>query len=744
MKKLKKLFCVIGLGLIGLPIMASDCNSLVSSCYFESSNPENGEAKDIIFDAIASTKIKVNDIFSPITYRPQWEGATDSVAYAGTVKNPHDVNANFIDVEKNMLIVHIPSKDKVDYKLMNLVSYQVAGFKPGTEFQMTFTVQAVDEVFADDVDIEYLSKLGIDIIDLNIGINCGPYGNSSVAENQLIELNIGESKKVTLTGTVPQDMTTLSLDILAGYNYRKGCTFGISDIEVTGCIVPKVKTTSYNVCAGESVNLFLDRDYKASSYEWMMKSPKGEFEPVGDRQKLLTEMNDLGTYSFYCLVDGQSSDTIDIYSQVGCEINGMPASLKVIFNDDFGYFEDEHTYVDANGNVQMTPSSYAPMRADVDYQIPEHKFDSNDNINDGYYAVIVPSPLGYATGDRTTAIWMNNITKDHTYFENRTDNGAALFANVTQNYKGVVYQKTVNGLCPGSTIKAETYIANISGGADSEVVLLIKDATSGDSIAKSVPYRTYTYGGWTQANLEFIVPEQTSSVTIEVISIGEQWEKGNDLLIDDIKLYTCSTPKVSLFTSLETLETSMTIRESGSFTLEAPVSELLKNYYGGNQLFLFQHSSDMNNWKNVAEASSENTITLESSVFPDTINYFRVVVATESTVKDVMENPNILEEWGCDNAFSYSVSNLVSITNLAPKDGNLSSLSNPTTSFSYYVEGQNLTVNAAEGSNVTITTPLGLTLANKKMEGNSETFNVKGQSIVILTIDGTTNKVIIK
>lgn len=735
MNNLRKLFCFLGFGLLVQPIIAENCNSLISSCSFENSNPDEGEVKDIIFDAIASTKIKVdNSRFFPIGYRPQWEGATDSVAYVGTVRNPHDVDSNFIDVDKNMLIVHIPSKDKVDYKLMNLFAYQVSGFKPGTEFQMTFTVQAVDEEFEDSF---------IPVVDLTVGINCSAYGISYVSEVQNIELKIGESQKVTLTGIVPQDMTTLSLDILAGYNYHKGCTFGISDLEITGCIFPKIRTSSRNVCAGEYINLSLDRDYKASSYEWMMKSPEGEFEPVGDRQNLFTELNDLGTYSFYCFVDGLSSDTIDINSQVGCLVNDKPASMKCIFNDDFGYFEDDHIYVDAKGNVQTTPSTFAPMRADADFKIPGHKFDKDSQIEDGTYAVVVPTPNGIAL-PQDYATWWDKVTKDHTYYETGIDNGAVLFVNVTDNYKGVVYQRTVDGICPGSYIMAESYIGDL-GGQGSKALLLIKDAATGDTIAKSEPLATIEKG-WTNISIDFTVPENVSSVVIEIESVGENWRKGCDLVIDDVRLYSCSSPSISLFTNLETLETSKTISENESFTLEASVSELLTNYYGGKQLYLFQHSSDMNNWKNVAVASSENTITLETSVFPDTINYFRVVAASESTINDVIENPNIIEDLSCDNALAYSISNVVNVTNLAPQISDTTSISNSTNEarISYYVDGKKLFVNAAEGSNVMITTPLGLLLANKKMESNCIAFELKDQNLVILVVDGIAYKVIVK
>jgi len=738
-----------------MSVQALDCENNLGSTSFElksgvQSSPYYSIA-DVVIDGPSGVNLETT-LSDPSSFD---DFSTLNTSVGAVVSNPYMLNDEdlslFKDMPGNMFVVN-PKGDG------RLLSIRISGVKENSEFEVTYTLCNIlnpNSPELEDAIPGYLKQIPgweetVKLEEIKVGTNYYP-SNKSCFDGidyygQDAPLTLADGcKTYSFTGSVSKGESDFTFDI---YNYYASLPlpFGIKDVKVTGCIDPKIVSgNGLNVCIGEYVNLSLDREYKASSYEWMMKSPKGEFEPVGDNQNLIVELNDMGAYSFCCLVDGISTDTIDINTQACCAINGIPTSRKCIFNDDFGYFVDDHTYVDANGNVQITPSSFAPMRADVDFEVPEHDFVNNGNINDGCYAVVVPTSHGIALTNNEYALWLKNVATDHTSLVTGRKNGAALFVNITQKYKGVVYQKTVDGLCPGSEIMAESFIGDITG-LGSTAIFLIKDAETGDVIAESEPNEVSDQDVWRRIVLHFIVPENVSSVVVEIESVGENWTMGCDLVIDDVRLYTCSSPTIPLFTNIETLETSKTISENGSFTLETSVSELLKNYYGGKQQFLFQHSSDKNNWKNVAVASSENTIELETSLFPDTINYFRVIAASESTMKDLMENSNILDEWSCDKALSYSVSNLVDVTNLAPQINDTTSISNTTNEsrISYYVDGKKLVVNAAEGSNVMISTPLGLVLANVKMESSSVAFDVKDQNLVILVVDGIAYKVVIK
>ncbi len=751
----KKLFSLFFLSGLAISVQALDCENNLGSTSFElksgvQSSPYYSIA-DVVIDGPSGVNIETT-LSDPSSLD---DFSTLNTSVGAVVSNPYMLNDEdlslFKDMPGNMFVVN-PKGDG------RLFSIRISGVKESSEFEVTYTLCNIlnpNTPELEDAIPGYLKqnpgwKETVKLEEIKVGTNYYPSNKSCMDGidyyGQDTPLTLADGcKTYSFKGSVSKGESDFTFDI---YNYYAilPLPFGIKDVKVTGCIVPKVVSRNgLNVCIGEYVNLSLDRDYKASSYEWMMKSPKGEFEPVGDNQNLIVELNDMGAYSFCCLVDGISTDTIDINTKACCAINGIPTSRKCIFNDDFGYFVDDHTYVDANGNVQITPSSFAPMRADVDFEVPKHEFDNHGDIYDGYYSIVVPTPKGIATTNSLGyATWWSVLTTDHTSLETGRKNGAAFLVNVAPAYKGVVYQRTVDGLCPGSEIMAESFIGDIGGGG-SAAIFLIKDAETGAVIAESEIQNTLEYEGWHRIELLFIVPENVSSVLVEIETVGEKWTNGCDLVIDDVRLYTCSSPTIPLFIN-ETLETSKTISENGSFTLEAPVSGLLTNYYGGKQLYLFQHSSDKNNWKNVAVASSENTIELETSLFPDTINYFRVIAASESTMKDLMENSNILDEWSCDKAFSYSVSNLVDVTNLAPQINDTTSISNTTNEsrISYYVDGKKLVVNAAEGSNVMISTPLGLVLANVKMESSSVAFELKDQNLVILVVDGIAYKVIVK
>jgi hypothetical protein len=63
---------------------------------------------------------------------------------------------------------------------------------------------------------------------------------------------------------------------------------------------------------------------------------------------------------------------------------------------------------------------------------------------------------------------------------------------------------------------------------------------------------------------------------------------------------------------------------------------------------------------------------------------------------------------------------------------------------SYYVDGDKLVVNAEDGSVASLYTQLGQKIAEKKVFGNRVEFATKDQSIVILVVDGITNKVVMK
>ncbi|MBR6111330.1 MAG: hypothetical protein IKQ08_05190 [Paludibacteraceae bacterium] len=634
-KNLLNFFCLLGLGSFPLPMMAEGCDKQVSACNFEFKDEfiGKGSIEDVMTNGYASSKIIVDGkVFSPLS-----DTTNEDVAFYGITSNPHDVDPNYIDLDKNMFIAHIPLNDG-DYSMKNLFTYKVSGLKPGSDYEVSFNIHMVNAKGED------LAGYMIPI-DIFAGVLYNPV-SSKIQNVERVTLEPGKSQKVTLKGSLTDKLDYLTLDVYSGYTCVGGTTIGISDIEVKGCYAaPRpLSDNGLEVCVGDPTILSLDHDYGANTFEWMMKSPGGEFKSVGNKKKLQISLDKMGDYLFYCNTDEIMSDTITISSILCCEINGIPLPRTDLIYEDFGYFIDEHTYVDSKGNVTVTPDSYAPERADVNWNLTELSnmvFDSVGSFNDGYYAVVVPRSSGITAGNNTSLSWFNGVSSDHSIFRTDKKNGAALFVNVAYKYTGVIYSKTIDDqeICKGKELSGEVYIANMSGGDDPVVALQLKDGATGEVLCRKEG-TAKAYSDWTKLSFQYVLEQNLSSLIFEILTIGDSWTKGNDLIIDDIRLMTCVTPNVALFADESFDNDDIIIRKDTNIVLTTSDTKTLEKYYDNNHLFLFQQSTDNKNWTNVSEPTSENICTIKSTDLIVDTTYFRVVVAPQSHMDFIYKNPN--------------------------------------------------------------------------------------------------------
>lgn len=430
---------------------------------------------------------------------------------------------------------------------------------------------------------------------------------------------------------------------------RKGllkffCLLGLGQFSLPMMASPRpLSSNGSEVCVGDPTILSLDQDYGVSTFEWMMKSPGGEFKSVGNEKNLHITLDETGDYLFYCNTDEVISDTITISSIVCCEINGIPLPRMEIINEDFGYFIDEHTYVDSKGNVTVTPDSYAPERADVSWNLTELShmaFDSVGSFNDGFYGVVVPRESGIKAGDNTSLSWFNGVSSDHSIFSTGKKNGAALFVNVAYNYKGAIYSKSIDDqeFCKGKELSGEVYIANMSGMADPVVALQLKDGQTGEILCRTEE-AAKANSGWIKLSFQYRLEHNVYPLIFEVLTIGEIGN-GNDLIIDDIRLMTCVTPNVTILADESFDNDDIIIRKDTEIVLTTSETKILERYYENNCRFLFQQSVDNKNWINVSELTSKNICMIKSSDLIADTSYFRVVVAPDALIGDIYDAPN--------------------------------------------------------------------------------------------------------
>lgn len=638
---------------------AAQCPVLVGgSDFYDMSHSDTLWAGDL--NLVETVGPEGSKFSSGLVYADSAQAFLDSTrsVYAVTT-NPHLLDSTYVDMDQNMLVAHIGKEDEADYKLTKLISYKIGGIDKGSDFTVEFDLYGLNG-----------TKYGIgktaaswDPYEVTVGIDLDQYGASSCKVSDAFRVDPGTSTHVKLSGTLADGLDYIKLDIIAGYNYVKGMTVGISNLRVKGCYKPHVTSSmGIEICAGEQALISLDKEYNAASYKWFSSTDGSSFKEVGSKKSLYEELKKAdASYYYYCLVNGVNSDTIHIKTITCCvDGEGNPMSRMDVFYDDFGYFDDIRSYTDAFGNTAKQPDTYAPERADVTFDLSKTGmvFDPSGQINDGYYGVVVPSPTGYYQdiSGNSRATWMSGVSSDHSSLVTGKSGGGALFMNITLNYSDLIFTRQIDGLCTDKNIYFETYIANMSGGTDPEVTINIKDAATGKVLASDK--KTATAGaGWIRVHIDEL-QVSSSSIILEIVSTGtgdySYWDKGNDLIIDDIRFMVCSPPSIDIYSNLESFASDTVICANTDFTMGSQVSELLTSFFKGQQKYLFQQSTDGKVWNNMGGISDKETYSFNTADYPADTNYFRVVVANADALQKFIADPSDADyEDKCRN---YSIS----------------------------------------------------------------------------------------
>ena len=591
----------------------------------------------------------------------------DTAVYTIT-SNPHLLDSSFINVDQHMMVF---KTNVANGDFSKILSYQISGVEKGSSYTIKFKIV---NLLTDTSECAMANPWSA--YNVTVGISPNQYGQSDEGSIESLTIDGNEvtgnsidygkpgtaAKEVVLTGTMQGTNTVLDFQIMGAYNMVSCGAFGIYDLEITGCYKPKAKASQgLEMCRGEQTLLTLTKDYGDVSYKWMKSTDGRTFTQVASSASLYDEVKEEEAW-YYCSVGGVNSDTLDIKTIVCCvDEQGNAMSRMNVFYEDFGHFTDEHVYVDADGNESATPATYSPYRTDTRFSMPSSQtFDPNGGVNDGSYAVIVPTANGYCQGNSTASMctWMNGVTSDHTSMITGGTNEACLFINVAIMKHDVIFSTQIDGLCDGKNLFFETYIANQSG-ADNEpeITLYIKDL-SNNVIASDV--QTAAKGaGWVRVHIDDLtLPTGTTSVILEIVSTGgvysDFWEKGNDLSIDDIKFMVCSPPSVDVYSNINSFASDTTICADTKITMGSQVSDMLVSFYKGAPSFLYQQSADGETWKNISSITTNNSFEFNTADYPADTNYYRVVVASEAGLAPFLTNPSDADP--DDKCRAYSIS----------------------------------------------------------------------------------------
>ncbi|MBR3520480.1 MAG: hypothetical protein IKN77_10245, partial [Paludibacteraceae bacterium] len=647
-----------------------------------------------------------NRLATTAEYEPDgshYRKTTGAIAHIySVVNNPGILNPKYLDVDEPMFVMQCGDDvEKDSGKNKTFFEYCVSGLKPGEEFTITIECYMLNTPAPNsEPNLHYMFDIDAFSNDNQVVRTYTLDGARMTDSQGSVELTPGKKHKVTMTAKAPKRdfcviLKTPYYGMLAGY------ALGISSIKVEGKFDPIIRSShgEDEACKGEQTLLTLDKDYNASKYVWQRQSGANSWETIGSSKSLLYEMQQ--DEVFQCIVDGDPSNVLSVKAIKCCEEtftdeNGnevtQAASRRTLLWETFGRFTGKHTYVDKDGNVTNTPASWPDYWADVSYDLPGHIFDDGKTkctecksgkgpgkVDDGYYAIVIPTPNGYqypgedpSNNVTLYANWMMGVSSDHTSKITGEANSAALAINVDFEYRGLVFEAEFPDICTGKTVFYETYFANLSAGkTDYPPIITIRVIDSDGTVLHEVAdVQASMSGGWEQVKGEFMLGGSgTRSVKLQVLSTnGSQdphntsyWNSGNDLILDDIKFMVCSPPSLEAYSDIATFAKDSTICSDMEFVIDAPESDLLKNFFGGNHKFLFQYSGDMGNtWRNISGLEDHNEFTINTKDYTDDKMQFRVVVATPNVLDEFVNNPNNADfDDACRN---YSITEPFTIT----------------------------------------------------------------------------------
>lgn len=456
---------------------------------------------------------------------------------------------------------------------------------------------------------------------------------------------------------------------------NKGEAIMIKSIKVYAEIDPKI-TGVREVCAGgESAIISLESKYQGCEYQWYRdgKSISGATELSYTHISGNNSMEE--THEYYIEVttpEGKKikSNVHKITDEICCTSDdGTPMSHKIIWQDDFGTFTGKGhywvwDYSDINNpvKVQKTTTDGWTYRLSEDEEKRLAASYPEDGIpyEEGSYSVAanITSTFDGAT-DGTMWEWQAymfngklprengyKFAPDHTY--GGSAYGAMLVLNCGNEPDSTIYERTIRNLC-NKEVTVKCYINNWSAAEKPvNVYMRITDLNSGAAVESKPVERYSTTSGldWFEVKKKITLTGVEPALKFEIVSKagGEKYnQEGNDLLLDDIQIWTCTPPSVQLYFDNQ-LKKDTTSCDGDDVSLFVNETSMAANFYRDEKRYIFQYTTgnpeDNSTWKPVPGSKISDNPTLKnmSAVFEEIDSeekvYFRVVLGSRETLED--------------------------------------------------------------------------------------------------------------
>ena len=583
-----------------------------------------------------------------------------------------------------------------------IMSYRVEGLKPNSSVRVIIKYRSVIDPDAEGYDKLKCSQKGSQQTSIKVAENPDQY--NLTAGQDATQIKHGETgtydnskvmgAQVSAGKADAEGSFFLNVHMMNMYMGKDCASIEITSIEIYGTIDPHIYSEEgETVCAGEIAHIKAKNVFKDAQYQWYEgeKAIAGAISPNYSFETLAGEKSN--KYQLEVTYDGVAfkSNTLTINTEKCCEIineEGVSAttSRKIVFKEDFGEFDlSDKTgstyrvwdYSDIANPVQVTKKTTTPFRYELDDAPLGCAFREKGAIEDGEYAVAgVLTGFGgqYKGMDGAKLEWAAdlhgvNLQGDNIHFDHSgTPEGCCLLINCKDQTGGQnIYERDITHLCQNRQLFFECYITIFTARVPVEkytpvdvTVRLTEIGNPSNVIEKKASQTIPTEGGtgdWVKISGQLYL-EKGSAVKLEIVNNVNTDQNGNDLAIDDIKLFTCAAPSLQAYFDDDQNKENVTC-DGDDINIIAKPTKLLTDHFGSKIRYLYQWTLTPDNkksWKRIDEPTDDLKMEVSADLFAglqsgDKI-YFRAIAGSDYTLSNTADedfNPN-------DPCAAYSVS----------------------------------------------------------------------------------------
>ena len=519
---------------------------------------------------------------------------------------------------------------------------------------------------------------------IRIGVNNGATSQGQNMSQASMKIQRGGCTTATLSGpTQTQELmdianNRLTVNVFIDQLYDNQAIM-IKGIRVYAEVEPSIVGNEVVCAGGEHALLSADNPCVGCAIQWYRNNLKingatGNTYTHVSTNVLNPSETAVSNY-FYELTtpDGDiiKSSNFKVTDKVCCiSDDGQMMSRKLVWQEDFGTFTSEKEYWTWDYSNLSEPKKQKHTDGKNWTTCTELTFDAN--------AVCNTSPLGvgsYCVAANVTcafdgveggtqwgseAYFGNGKTPkengwkfvpDHTY--GKRAYGGMLFLDCNNEKDAVIYTRTILGLCSNTHYRAVCYVNTFSDAKNPvDVYIQVKDLATGEVYKSNRASKSATSSKeWVAAEVDIYL--EGTDMELSIVSYAGDGANGdptynmsgNDLVLDDIQLFTCSQPAANIYFNEGLSVTDSATCKDQEVGLHVDETEMIQSYLGNKAYYVYQYTTtpdDNKSWKTIVGPTTDKSIDDISSTFDEEAStqkiYYRCVMGEQDAMEEELAN----------------------------------------------------------------------------------------------------------